>query len=50
MIDKKILPMVGMMYASCSAHVECKLSSIEGVKFVSIFLPGRTAMMNTILR
>ena len=46
MIDKKILPMVGMMYASCSAHVECKLSSIEGVKFVStqvsdLDYPGR---------
>lgn len=45
MINKKILPVVGMMCASCSAHVERRLSSINGVLSVSVSLPGRTAMV-----
>ncbi len=45
MIDKKVIPVVGMMCASCSARVERKLSSIYGVRSVSVSLPGRTAMV-----
>ncbi len=45
MTSKKILPVIGMMCASCSAHVERKLSSMKGVLSVSVSLPGRTAMV-----
>lgn len=42
-MEKKILPVLGMACAGCSANVERKLRSMKGVKDVSVSLPGRTA-------
>ncbi len=44
-MEKKILPVMGMMCAGCSANVERKLKAIDGVKAVAVSLPGRTAMV-----
>lgn len=44
-MEKKILPVLGMMCAGCSANVERKLSNIDGVVNVAVSLPGRTAMV-----
>ena len=40
---KKIIPVVGMACAACSANVERKLNSLDGVKCASVSLPGRSA-------
>ena len=44
-MEKKILPVMGMACAACSANVERKLKSMDGVKSVAVSLPGRTAMV-----
>lgn len=44
-MEKKILPVMGMMCAGCSANVERKLKAIDGVKTVAVSLPGRTVMV-----
>lgn len=44
-MEKKILPVLGMACAGCSANVERKLRAMQGVKNVAVSLPGRTAMV-----
>ena len=44
-MEKKILPVMGMMCAGCSANVERKLKAIAGIKTVAVSLPGRTVMV-----
>lgn len=44
-MEKKILPVMGMMCAGCSANVERKLKAIDGMKTVAVSLPGRTVMV-----
>ena len=44
-MEKKILPVMGMACAGCSANVERKLRAMEGVNDVAVSLPGRTAMV-----
>ncbi len=44
-MEKKIMPVLGMACAGCSANVERKLRAMEGIKDVSVSLPGRTAMV-----
>lgn len=44
-MEKKTIPVVGMMCASCAAHVERKLASLNGVVSVSVSLPGRSALV-----
>lgn len=44
-MEKKILPVMGMACAGCSANVERKLKAMDGIKSVSVSLPGRTAMV-----
>ena len=39
------MPVLGMACAGCSANVERKLRAMDGVKDVSVSLPGRTAMV-----
>lgn len=43
---KRTLPVVGMACAACSAHVEKKLNSLEGVHSASVNLPGRSAWID----
>ncbi|MBR1793599.1 MAG: heavy metal translocating P-type ATPase [Bacteroidales bacterium] len=45
MTETRTLPVIGMMCASCSANVERKMATLEGVKEVSVSLPGRTALV-----
>lgn len=45
-MERQTFPMVGMMCAACSANVERKLRSMEGVSEVAVSLPGRTAMVD----
>lgn len=44
-MEKKILPVMGMMCAGCSVNVERKLKAIDGIKTVAVSLPGRTVMV-----
>lgn len=44
-MEKKILPVMGMMCAGCSANVERKLKAIDGIRTVAVSLPGRTVMV-----
>lgn len=44
-MEKKILPVLGMACAGCSANVERKLKAMDGIKSVSVSLPGCTAMV-----
>lgn len=44
-MEKKILPVLGMACAGCSANVERRLKAMDGIKSVSVSLPGRTAMV-----
>lgn len=39
------IPVVGMACSSCSAHVEKKLNSLEGVKMASVSLSSRSALV-----
>lgn len=43
--QKRTIPVIGMMCAACSANVERRLSSLEGVVNASVSLPGRTALV-----
>lgn len=43
---KKTIPVVGMACASCSAHVEKKLNSLNGISSASVSLPGRSALID----
>lgn len=43
--QKRTIPVIGMMCAACSANVERRLSSLEGVVSASVSLPGRTALV-----
>lgn len=42
---KKTIPVVGMACASCSANVERRLQSLDGIAAASVSLPGRTAQV-----
>ena len=42
---KKQIAILGMMCAGCSARVEQKLNSLEGITSVSVSLPTRTALV-----
>lgn len=44
-MEKKNIPVIGMMCAVCSANVERKLRSLDGVKYVAVSLPGRSAQV-----
>lgn len=44
-MEKKILPVLGMACAGCSASVERRLKAMDGMKSVAVSLPGRTAMV-----
>lgn len=39
------IPVVGMMCAACSANVERRLASLQGIQSVSVSLPGRSALI-----
>lgn len=43
---KKTIPVVGMACSACSANVEKKLNSLEGVHAASVSLPGRSALID----
>ncbi len=43
---KRTLPVIGMACASCSAHVERELSSLQGVQSASVSLASRTALID----
>ncbi|MCR5077686.1 MAG: HAD-IC family P-type ATPase [Prevotella sp.] len=43
---KQTIPVVGMACASCSANVERKLNSLEGIVSASVSLPGRSALID----
>lgn len=43
---KKIIPIVGMACSACSANVERKLNSLEGINEASVSLPGRSALID----
>ena len=45
-IMKKTIPVVGMACASCSANVERKLNSLEGVNSANVSLAGRSALVD----
>jgi len=42
---KQTIPVVGMACSACSANVERKLNSLEGVQSASVSLPGRSALV-----
>ena len=44
-MEKKTVAILGMMCAGCSANVERKLNSIEGVASAVVNLPARTALV-----
>lgn len=43
---KKTIPVIGMACASCSANVERKLNSLDGILQASVSLPGRSALID----
>ena len=43
---KKTIPVVGMACSACSANVEKKLKSLEGVHAASVSLAGRSALID----
>lgn len=43
---KKTIPVIGMACSVCSANVEKKLNSLEGVHSASVSLAGRTALVD----
>lgn len=43
---KKTIPVIGMACSACSANVERKLRSLEGMNEVSVSLAGRTATVD----
>lgn len=44
-MEKVTIPVVGMACASCSANVERRLNSIDGVLSAAVSLPGRSALV-----
>ena len=44
-MEKKTIAVLGMMCAGCSARVERKLNSLEGISSASVNLPARTALV-----
>ena len=44
-MEKRTIPVVGMACSACSANVEKKLNSLDGVKSATVNLPGRTALV-----
>jgi len=44
-MEKKTIAILGMMCAGCSARVEKKLNSLEGIERASVNLPARTALI-----
>ncbi len=44
-MEKKTLPVLGMACAGCSASVERRLRSLQGVRSASVSLPGRSAVV-----
>ena len=45
MLLKKTVPVIGMACSACSANVERKLNTLEGIKYASVSLPSRTALI-----
>ena len=43
---KKMIPIDGMACSACSANVERKLNSLEGINQASVSLPGRSALID----
>ena len=43
---KKTIPVIGMACAACSAHVERKLSELQGIRSASVSLASRTALID----
>ena len=43
---KKTIPVVGMACSACSANVERKLNSLEGISSASVNLAGRSALVD----
>ena len=43
---KQTIPVVGMACASCSANVERKLNSLDGIQSASVSLAGRSALVD----
>lgn len=44
-MEKKTIAILGMMCAGCSANVERKLNSLDGVASATVNLPARTALV-----
>ena len=44
-MEKKTIAVLGMMCAGCSANVERKLRSLDGVASAAVNLPSRTALV-----
>jgi Cu2+-exporting ATPase len=44
-MEKKTIAILGMMCAGCSARVEQKLNTLEGVETASVNLSARTALV-----
>jgi len=43
---KKTIPVIGMACSVCSANVEKKLQSLEGINSASVSLASRTALVD----
>ncbi len=43
---KKTIPVIGMACSSCSANVERKLNSLDGINSATVSLAGRTALVD----
>lgn len=43
---KKTIPVIGMACASCSANIERKLNSLDGINSASVSLAGRSALVD----
>ena len=43
---KKTIPVIGMACSVCSANVERKLNSLDGIRSASVSLAGRTALVD----
>ena len=44
-MEKKTIAILGMMCAGCSARVEQKLNSLDGIETAAVNLPARTALV-----
>ena len=43
---KQTIPVIGMACSACSANIEKKLNTLEGVNSASVSLPGRSALID----